>query len=366
MLTVTGLSKSYDLAGERRVLAIDDVSLEVPQGTIFTLLGPSGCGKTTTLRAIAGLEVPDSGEIEASGKVVFSSRSRVHVPANARGFGMVFQNYAIWPHMTVFENVAFPLQVPGRRTRYSRRQMGEEVARALDIVALSGFESRPATQLSGGQQQRLALARALVAKPSLLLLDEPLSNLDAKLREKMRFELKRLQQEIGITFVYVTHDQSEALGLSHKIAVMNGGRIVQIGSPRDIYDRPSDNFVAEFVGSTNFITGPVAAVATSPTGYTLQTAQGPLAIATTASLRPGETATISVRPEHIRVSLERPSGPNVWPVTVEGQVFLGFCQDLELRCGGLRLEARAPVSLELGPGQSAYVSIDPERCVLCK
>ena len=366
MLTVRNLSKTYAVAGERSVLAIDEVSLDVPQGTIFTLLGPSGCGKTTTLRAIAGLEVPDSGEILASGKLVFSSRDRVHVPANARGFGMVFQNYAIWPHMTVFENVAFPLQVPKRRTRYSRRQMSEEVARVLDIVALTGFESRPATQLSGGQQQRLALARALVAKPSLLLLDEPLSNLDAKLREKMRFELKRLQRELGITFIYVTHDQSEALGLSHRIAVMNGGRIVQIGSPKDIYDRPSDNFVAEFVGSTNFITGRIAAATTSPAGYTLQTAEGALVIAATASLKPGESATVSVRPEHVRVSLDRPSGPNVWPVTVEGQIFLGFCQDLELRCGGLRLEARAPVSLDLSPGQSAYIGIDPERCVVCK
>ncbi|MGH7035636.1 MAG: ABC transporter ATP-binding protein, partial [Stellaceae bacterium] len=202
--------------------------------------------------------------------------------------------------------------------------------------------------------------------PSLLLLDEPLSNLDAKLREKMRFELKRMQRELGITFIYVTHDQSEALGLSHRIAVMNGGRIVQIGSPKDIYDRPGDNFVAEFVGSTNFISGQIGAPTASPDGYTIQTAEGPLAIASALSLTLGDAAIISVRPEHVLVSLDRPQGPNVWPATVEAQVFLGFCQDLELRCGGLRLEARASVSLDLSAGQFVYVRIDPERCVICK
>jgi iron(III) transport system ATP-binding protein len=364
MLSVRGLCKTYATTGAAAAPAVDDVSFEVPQGSIFTLLGPSGCGKTTTLRSIAGLETPDAGEIVVSGKPVFSSRSGVQVPANARGFGMVFQTYAIWPHMTVFENVVFPLQVPDRRSRYSRKQMDAEVARVLDIVALTGYETRPATQLSGGQQQRLALARALVAQPSLLLLDEPLSNLDAKLREKMRFELKRLQRELGITFIYVTHDQSEALGLSHQIAVMNQGKIVQIGSPQDIYDRPADNFIAEFVGSTNFVTGSV--MANTDSNATLQTAEGPLVIRGIPALRTGDSVTVSIRPEHVQISMTQPKGANVWPVTIEAQIFLGFCQDLELRCGSLRLEARAPVSLDLSPGQTVYIRIDPERCVVCK
>jgi iron(III) transport system ATP-binding protein len=191
MLDVRGLSKTFIADGAKPVVAIDGVTFGVEKGKIFTLLGPSGCGKTTTLRSIAGLETPDKGEIVVSGEAVFSSSAGVRVPANTRGFGMVFQSYAIWPHMTVFENVAFPLQVRGRGPRYSRRQVEDEVSRMLEIVALSGYEHRRATQLSGGQQQRLALARALIAKPSLLLLDEPLSNLDAKLREKMRFEARR-------------------------------------------------------------------------------------------------------------------------------------------------------------------------------
>jgi len=364
MLTVRDLTKAYAVDGNKAA-GIDGVSLEVAQGTIFTLLGPSGCGKTTTLRSIAGLETPDAGEIRVSGKTVYSHKTGVHVPANARGFGMVFQSYAVWPHMTVFENVAFPLRVPERRARYSGRKLDEEVGRALEIVALSGYESRPATLLSGGQQQRLALARALVSKPPLLLLDEPLSNLDAKLREKMRFELKRLQHEVGITFIYVTHDQSEALGLSHQIAVMSEGRIVQIGTPREVYDRPRNNFVAEFVGSTNFISGQISAPHTHPAGYTITTPQGPLLVATDAPFRANETVTISVRPEHVQVDLAARAGPNVWRVTVEAQVFLGFCQDLELRCGSLRLEARVPASLDVSPGQSAYISIAPARCVIC-
>src|SRR6185312_1340939 len=233
------------------------VSFEVPRGKMFALLGPSGCGKTTTLRSIAGLEKPDAGEISVDGKIVFSAERRIHVPPEKRDFGMVFQSYAIWPHMTVYQNAAFPLRV-GRR-RLPARQMAEAVARALHIVQLDGLEDRKATQLSGGQQQRLALARALVKQPPLLLLDEPLSNLDAKLRERMRFELKRLQRELRVTTVYVTHDQSEALALSHEIAVMNDGRLMQVGTPRAVYERPASRFVADFVGTSNFIDGRVLA-----------------------------------------------------------------------------------------------------------
>src|SRR5438874_3555328 len=263
MLEVRNLAKSFS-AGKReargRVLAVDDVSFDVAAGELFTLLGPSGCGKTTTLRSIAGLEVPDDGEISVAGRVFFSSSTRIQLPANERGLGMVFQSYAIWPHMNVQKNVAFPLEVLPRKKRPSRSEIRQRVERALAVVKLDHLASRQATDLSGGQQQRLALARALVMEPPLLLLDEPLSNLDAKLRENMRFELKRLQRELGITGVYVTHDQVEALAMSNRVAVMREGKLEQVGHPRDVYERPQSRFVADFIGTSNFIDGVVEAV----------------------------------------------------------------------------------------------------------
>ena len=246
----------------------------------------------------------------------------IRVPANARGFGMVFQSYAIWPHMSVWDNVAFPLQVPGRASKLSRQEIDREVERALYAVALSGYESRRATQLSGGQQQRLALARALVAKPPLLLLDEPLSNLDAKLRERMRLELKRLQHDLGITSIYVTHDQSEALALSHQIAVMNEGRIVQLGSPRDIYERPQAGFVAEFVGTTNFLQVEVlsadadvsieaarGAMVEGRSFYRVHAPFGEMLLQAAEPLANGSRVNVSIRPEHVTVDLAKNSAP---------------------------------------------------------
>ncbi len=255
MLTVENLYKVF-ATRQADVQAVDGISLSVESGKLLTLLGPSGCGKTTTLRCIAGLERPDGGRIVIGGTTVFDSAGRVFVPPSDRGIGMVFQSYAIWPHMTVFENVAFPLRVARDRT-YEAAEIKERVLRTLDMVRMNGFEDRSATQLSGGQQQRLAFARGLVREPKILLLDEPLSNLDAKLREQMRFELKRLQRSLGITTVYVTHDQSEALALSDEIAVFNAGRIVQRGSPQDIYRNPQSQFVADFIGSANFLSGTV-------------------------------------------------------------------------------------------------------------
>jgi len=233
MLSVAGLYTEYPGAHGQAVKAAQDVSFEVPSGKLFALLGPSGCGKTTTLRSIAGLERAKAGEVIADGRVVLSTAQGIFVPPNQRNFGMVFQSYAIWPHMNVFQNVAFPLQV--RRNKPSHKEIAGKVERVLAAVQLDHLAERDATKLSGGQQQRLALARALVMEPQLLLLDEPLSNLDSKLRFAMRFELKRMQRELNLTTIYVTHDQGEALALSHEIAVMNDGRIVQIGSPRDIY-----------------------------------------------------------------------------------------------------------------------------------
>src|SRR6266436_6434937 len=254
MLRVEGLTKIFDNSTDQMAGGIRGAGFTLEPGTFFTLLGPSGCGKTTTLRCVAGLETPDDGVIAVDGRTLFDAKARVNVPVERRSVGMVFQSYAIWPHMTVAENVAFPFTVSKQR-RYSRAEIEEGVRRSLAIVDLDGFQERPSTRLSGGQQQRVALARAIVHEPRLLLLDEPLSNLDAQLRDDMRGELKRLQSKIGITTVYVTHDQSEALALSDRLAVIDRGRITQIGSPQEIYFRPANPFVARFVGATNLLPG---------------------------------------------------------------------------------------------------------------
>src|SRR3989454_12586545 len=307
MLSVKALYTEYAGDQGQPVRAAQNVSFEVPEGKLFTLLGPSGCGKTTTLRSIAGLEKPTAGEIEADGRLVYSSEKGIFVAPNRRNFGMVFQSYAIWPHMNVFQNAAFPLQVGERKL--SRKEIRDKVLRVLTAVQLNELADREATKLSGGQQQRLALARALVMEPQLLLLDEPLSNLDAKLRERMRFELKRLQRELGITTVYVTHDQSEALALSHSIAVMNRGVIQQTGTPREIYERPGNQFVADFVGTTNFLDATVSAPA-DPGHYRVSSALGEMKVRAVEALQPGEKVILSVRPEAIQLSETRPEGGN--------------------------------------------------------
>ncbi len=285
------------------VKAAQDVSFEVPEGKLFTLLGPSGCGKTTTLRSIAGLEKPTSGEIEVAGRAVYSSSRGIFVAPNKRNFGMVFQSYAIWPHMDVFHNVAFPLEV----RRLGKREIEHKVMRVLTAVQLDHLVERDATKLSGGQQQRLALARALVMEPQLLLLDEPLSNLDAKLRDAMRTELKRLQREFNLTTVYVTHDQSEALSLSHEIAVMSDGRIVQIGTPRAIYEQPTNRFVADFVGQTNFVAGTVTAL-DGAGRCRVRTGLGELKVLAADGLAPDAAVVVSVRPEDVELSEQELQG----------------------------------------------------------
>jgi iron(III) transport system ATP-binding protein len=363
MLSVRGLRKSYVTESGQSVRAVADVSFEVPRGKMFALLGPSGCGKTTTLRSIAGLEKPDAGEISVDGKIVFSAERRIHVPPEKRDFGMVFQSYAIWPHMTVYQNAAFPLRV-GRR-RLPARQMAEAVARALHIVQLDGLEDRKATQLSGGQQQRLALARALVKQPPLLLLDEPLSNLDAKLRERMRFELKRLQRELDLTTIYVNHDQMEALALAHQIAVMSGGEIVQIGSPREIYERPKSRFVADFVGTTNFIPAEVLAAGAAGDSITVRLPFGVLAVQARDSLGIGESVVVSIRPEHISISEASPALPNSWEGKVANQVFLGERQDVQVAIGEVMLQVQAEAGFDAAPGRRVFLALDGAKCIAC-
>ncbi|MCC6472892.1 MAG: ABC transporter ATP-binding protein [Burkholderiales bacterium] len=259
-LDVKDLGKIYSNTDDGIAGGLRKATFALQPGTFFTLLGPSGCGKTTTLRCIAGLEKPDRGLIRLAGDVMFDAGRGVNTPLNRRRMGMVFQSYAIWPHMSVFENVAFPLRVASDR-KFTGSEITRMVDEALRRVGLEGFQARSATRLSGGQQQRVALARAIVREPRLLLLDEPLSNLDAALRDEMRNELKRLQLQVGITTIYVTHDQSEALEMSDLVAVMNHGDIVQMGPPREIYFRPRNAFVAGFVGATNLVYGAVAGAA---------------------------------------------------------------------------------------------------------
>ena len=358
MLKVEGLHTEYPNERGEVVRAAQDVSFEVPEGKLFTLLGPSGCGKTTTLRSIAGLERPRSGEISVGDRIVYSGARGIFVAPNRRGFGMVFQSYAIWPHMNVFQNAAFPLEVGAKR--YGRGEIRDKVMRVLAAVQLDSLAEREATKLSGGQQQRLALARALAMEPQLLLLDEPLSNLDAKLRELMRFELKRLQRELKITTVYVTHDQSEALALSHSIAVMNEGRIQQIGPPRDIYEKPRNRFVADFVGTTNFIEGEARARGR------VRTAFGDVEVGGGEELREGERTLLSVRPEDVELSESRPEGANVWQGRVDQKVFLGEFVDFQVRLGERLLLSRRHPSLRTPIGDPIWVKVHPEKCMAFK
>ncbi len=363
MLSVKSLSTEYTTADGQVVKAAQDVSFDVPDGAFFTLLGPSGCGKTTTLRSIAGLERPKSGIVEVGGRAVFSSAQGIFMAPNRRNFGMVFQSYAIWPHMNVFKNAAFPLEV--REKRLGRKDIERKVMRVLNAVELADLADRDATKLSGGQQQRLALARALVMEPELLLLDEPLSNLDAKLRQKMRFELKRMQNDFGLTTVYVTHDQSEALALSHEIAVMHEGRIVQIGSPRDIYERPMNRFVADFVGTTNFIDGTM--IFTAENGYgRVTTALGEMSVRCAENLPKNRSVVVSVRPEDVelREAVATPDeDENVFHGCVESKVFLGEYLDFQVRVGSINLLVRAHPSLQITDVDDVQVRIRSDKCL---
>jgi iron(III) transport system ATP-binding protein len=368
VVTVENLVKAFPPGkGEKRgrVLAVDGISLSVEDGQLFTLLGPSGCGKTTTLRCIAGLETPDAGEISVAGRVLFSSERRTRVPANRRGLGMVFQSYAIWPQMNVFDNAAFPLAVLPRRKRPRRAELRERVERALAVVKLSELASRAATDLSGGQQQRLALARALVMEPPVLLLDEPLSNLDAKLREDMRFELKRLQKDLGVTCLYVTHDQMEALAMSNSVAVMRDGKIEQVGTPREIYEGPKSRFVADFIGTSNFIDGVVETVAEGTFG--VRTPQGVLRVRSDAAFSVGDTVAVAARPEHLAIEVvTSPNGavPNRWVGRVAARAFLGESVDHMVAVGERELRVRCSSSVSIAPETQVAITFPEESCVL--
>jgi ABC-type Fe3+/spermidine/putrescine transport system ATPase subunit len=311
--------------------AVDDLSLEVREGEIFTLLGPSGCGKTTTLRMVAGLETADQATIFFKDKLVVDTDRHLFVPPNKRNVGMVFQSYAIWPHMTVEENVAYPLKL----RRVPRQEIRERVQKALDLVGLSGFGKRPAPLLSGGQQQRVALARALVYAPSVLLLDEPFSNLDSKLREQMRVEVKLLQTRLKVTVLFVTHDQTEALTLSDRIGVMDRGRLLQVGSPRELYERPSDSFVRDFLGKTLLLK---AIVRSSHAGEVVAEVAGANDCVVDAEcygadqLTPGAGVWVALRPEDAELCAAGQSGS--LNGTIEAVLFAGDRTEFQVAIAG--------------------------------
>ena len=362
-LVVQGLSKQYASTKNGVGAGIDQISFRLEGGTFFTLLGPSGCGKTTTLRCIAGLEQPDRGVIELGSLAFFNAGTGINRPLNERDIGMVFQSYAIWPHMSVFENVAFPLKV-AKDQAYSRDDIKRLVGEALDTVNLGAYGGRSPTQMSGGQQQRVALARAIVRRPRLLLLDEPLSNLDALLREDMRRELKRLQQQLGVTTVYVTHDQAEALEMSDTIAVLNRGRLVQLGSAQAIYHRPRDAFVAGFIGSPNLLKGALAHSVQADALAEVRLADGRLLTALFPYAVDGpQQVMVSVRPEIVALnSLATPcqAGMNRLQAVVTDCAFLGHAYRYTLQVGDLRLQASAAgqARLEVGAEVAADFSFD--------
>jgi iron(III) transport system ATP-binding protein len=343
--------------------AVCDVSLAVAQGEFVTLLGPSGCGKTTTLRCIAGLERPDAGEIRIGGTVVASAERNLHLNPEDRNIGMVFQSYAVWPHMTVFDNVAYGLRVrraPGAMVR-------ERTTRALELVGLANLADRYATKLSGGQRQRVALARAIVYEPQVVLFDEPLSNLDAKLREQMRFELVRLQQEVGITSIYVTHDQSEALVMSDRVVVMNKGVIQQIGDPHTIYTRPANAFVANFIGMANFMEGVLLGRSSEICDLEIPLDRGrsPLRLQAAGGegAEPGQRLILSLRPEDIALRTQAPNGScaNLLEGEVIDTVYLGSFLECRVRVGRYEVNVQVDHYEQFAPGQTVYLTFRPEH-----
>ena len=346
-------------------VAVNGVSFTVGRGEHVTLLGPSGCGKTTTLRAIAGLEQPVGGSISIDGQAIYDSAARKNVQTENRGVSMVFQSYAVWPHMSVFDNVAYGLRV----RKLDKAEIAKNVERALDLVQMRHLAERGASKLSGGQQQRVALARAIAFSPTVVLFDEPLSNLDAKLRAEMRVELRELQRRLDITSVYVTHDQEEALAISDRVIVMNNGGIEQIGSPEAIYNRPKSRFVADFVGSANLIGGRLKSAPNGPGAVLFETAGGVLLHARATHPARGDENQVAVRTAYIDLTAEPPDGaPNAaangtWG-NIRQRLFHGdFIQYIVDWPAG-QLTVRRPPTEMFEEGAAVVLSFAPEHCVL--
>jgi iron(III) transport system ATP-binding protein len=350
-IRIHGLTKRYG-----KSVAVDNVDLTIQDGEFLSLLGPSGCGKTTTLRCIAGLEQPDAGEIAIGGEMVNDGAGRSFVPPNRRGIGMVFQSYALWPHMSVFGNVAYPL----RMQRLASAAIKPRVAEVLRLVGLERMANRGIAELSGGQQQRVAVARALVAKPRVMLLDEPLSNLDASLRTQMRRELRHLHERIRTTSVYVTHDQTEAVTLSDRVVVMNAGRIQQIGAPREIFSAPANRWVAEFVGFDNFIEARV--VETYADGMRVHPRDWPTTLFCATKERPGAGGSVQLAIRSSSFVFGDTDAPNTVPASIVDATYVGDLVEYVLDAYGTRLTTRLP-DVRPQSGAAFSVHVDPSRIV---
>jgi iron(III) transport system ATP-binding protein len=337
--------------------AVDGVALRAERGEVTTLLGPSGCGKTTTLRCVAGLETPQEGDIAMGDTFLFSSRRGVNVRSEARNIGMVFQNYALWPHMSVRDNIGFALSLRG----WSKALIADRIKEVLALLKLGDRIDAMPGQLSGGQQQRIALGRALAYNPEVLLLDEPLANLDARLREEMRFELRAIQERTGVTTICVTHDQSEAMVLSDKIVVMRDGRIEQEGTPRDIYERPRTEFTARFVGLSNLIG--IEGMEPAGNGLAARTSFGSL-VFHPGGIDQARIAKLSIRPEDVRVAPERNGAAvNLFPAKVESVTYQGENMAVFADPGGQEIRAHVSRGLAVRPGQDVFLTLPPEHIV---
>jgi iron(III) transport system ATP-binding protein len=362
MIRVEGLTKTFR-AGKDVVTAIAGVDFEVAAGEMVTLLGPSGCGKTTTLRCVAGLEKPDEGRITIGDRPVVNVAAGIFVPPQHRNLGMVFQSYAIWPHMTALENIAYALE--GKRMpRAERKRLAME---ALATVKLAELANRPAPRLSGGQQQRVAIARAIVGKPQVLLFDEPLSNLDAKLRLEMRSELRRIQRQVGLSSIYVTHDQAEALAVSDWIMVMKDGRIIERGRPLDIYRYPKHVFTAQFLGTTNLIAGTVESVDEVAGRLKVVTALGPVIGADpTRKITAGDKVRVSIRPEDLYETTggDASQRVNVFEGTLTFAIFAGAAVEAEVRCGEMSFACLLDREANLTPGRPATLRARAHACLV--
>jgi iron(III) transport system ATP-binding protein len=351
IVSIKGLDKFFN-SDRGLVRAVQNINLDIKENDFIVLLGPSGCGKTTTLRCVAGLERPNGGSIEIAGTLVDSINKSEFVPPEQRDIGMVFQSYAVWPHLNVYQNVALPLTDGSRKV--PKDQVSDRVMESLRLVQLDGLDSRPVTDLSGGQQQRVALARAIVTKPQVLLMDEPLSNLDARLREEMRIELKKIATTAGVTTLYVTHDQGEALSLGDQICVMNEGKILQMGSPEEVYSKPPNLFVAEFVGEMNFIKGTV-----SGTG-TIRSPLGERKYNFDKSYPVGENVTLAIRPQHLELeplsdkSSENPKG------IISTKTYLGDSVLFEVRFMELTIIVKESGDSSFAEGQEVEIIL-PNR-----
>ena len=360
VVQVTNLRKSYFGADGTRVPAVDDISLTLEAGKFMVLLGPSGCGKTTLLRCIAGLEEPQGGRIEVGGRTVFDADAGIDVPSYMRQLSMVFQSYALWPHMTVFDNISYPLRSK-MRNRPSKVEMHKRVDRLMEIVGIGHLAKRYPNQISGGQQQRVALCRALVAGSEVVLFDEPLSNVDAKVRERLRLQLLTLQRELGFAALFVTHDRQEAMVLASSIAVLEAGKVAQLDAPRQVYGTPASKYVAEFMGPTNKLEGELRA-GTGPVRV-IETAAGPvrgILSGAAAEAEPGTRLVAMWRPEFCRTSANAGSGGNEWHVTAQESLYSGAYLEHIFVVGDVSLRTMTTDMAPITHGDRTWLSVAPE------